>query len=78
MLIRDPELVKDVLIKDSASFHRNELAETFDAQRDPLLGFNPFLCENEKWRRGRNILNPLFTANKVRIYMFLFFCTIPV
>lgn len=65
VLIRDPELIKDVLIKDAFSFHRNEMAGMFDPNKDPMLAWNPFLCENEKWKRGRNIFNSMFTGNKV-------------
>lgn len=67
IVLRDPELIKDILIKDAYSFNSNEAASVFDSKKDPLLSWNPFVCSGDKWRRGRNILNPLFTANKVII-----------
>jgi cytochrome P450 len=67
VMIRDPELIKEVLIKNFPSFQENDFA--FDEKLDPLLAHNPFLVTDEKWRESRGLLSPLFTTNKVK-YLF--------
>lgn len=37
----DPDLIKDVLIKDHYHFHNNE--QNFNKRFDPLMMFNPFI-----------------------------------
>ena len=44
--MRDPELVKTVLVKDFASFHDNDVE--IDPEVDPLFGKNPFVLRGEK------------------------------
>lgn len=69
IVLRDPELIKDVLIKDFMSFDKND---TFiDGKRDPLLKHNPFFLTGEEWKRSRNLLVPLFTASKVLLLMLM-------
>lgn len=63
IVLRDPDLIKDVLIKDCSSFHANDIH--LDKKHDPLLATNPFLTTDEDWKRGRSILVPIFSANKV-------------
>lgn len=63
--INDPDLIKDVLIKDHFSFHVNE--QNFNKRYDPLTYPNPFVATNEQWRKGRNALTPLLTKFKVNI-----------
>ena len=40
LLLRDPELVKAVLVKDFAKFHDNSFE--IDIKVDPMFGINPF------------------------------------
>ena len=63
VVLRDPDLIKDVLIKDFNSFHQNDMF--VDEKADPLLANNPFVVTGERWKRSRNMLAPLFTASKV-------------
>jgi len=67
IMVRDPDLIKDILIKDFPSFSENDFG--FDEKEDPLLSSNPFILKDEKWRSARSILAPLFTANKVKIFL---------
>jgi cytochrome P450 len=67
VMVRDPELVKEVLVKNFPSFQENDFA--FDETIDPLLAHNPFLVTDDKWRESRALLSPLFTTNKVK-YLF--------
>jgi hypothetical protein len=46
LLIRDPEIVKSVLVKDFNSFHDNDVE--LDPDVDPLFGRNPFLLTGER------------------------------
>jgi len=45
LLVREPEIVKSVLIKDFASFHDNDIES---ADVDPIFGRNPFLLTGER------------------------------
>lgn len=62
--LRDPDLVKDVLIKDHFSFHVNE--QDFSEKFDPLMAHNPFVATHDSWRKARTVLTPLLTLFKVR------------
>ena len=46
LLIRDPEIVKNVLVKDFSRFHDNYIESGLDA--DPLFGRNPFVLTGER------------------------------
>ena len=46
IMVRDPELVKTVLVKDFSSFHDNDIE--LDPEVDPLFGRNPFILRGEK------------------------------
>jgi hypothetical protein len=46
VLIRDPELIKTVLIKEFNSFHDNDVES--DPEVDPLFGRNPFVLNGER------------------------------
>ena len=46
LLIRDPEIVKSVLVKDFNSFHDNDIESGPDV--DPLFGRNPFVLTGER------------------------------
>jgi hypothetical protein len=46
LIIRDPELIKDILVRDFTSFHDNEIQIDIDA--DPMFGRNPFVLRGER------------------------------
>ena len=46
LFIRDPEIVKSILVKDFNSFHDNNFVSLLDV--DPLLGRNPFFLAGER------------------------------
>lgn len=64
LVLRDPELIKDVCIKNFDHFtdHRNFVPD--DA--DPLFGRMVFFLKGEKWREMRNTLTPSFTGSKMK------------
>ncbi|RZC42249.1 p450 domain containing protein, partial [Asbolus verrucosus] len=67
LILRDPDLIKQITVKDFAHFlnHQNLIPE--DA--DPLWSKNLFSLNNQKWRDMRSTLSPVFTSNKMK-YMF--------
>lgn len=62
VLIRDPEIIRSVLIKDFSSFYHRGLY--CDEEVDPLTG-NLLFLNGEKWRNLRTKLSPAFTSGKV-------------
>ncbi|KOC61105.1 Cytochrome P450 9e2 [Habropoda laboriosa] len=64
VLIRDPELIKEVAIKSFGHFpdHRSFVTEDMD----PIFGRNVFSLRGDQWREMRNTLSPSFTANKMK------------
>jgi len=67
VLLRDPELIKDVMVKDFESFPDHQ--SFFDENVDPLFGKNIFFLRGDRWREMRNTLSPSFTASKMK-FMF--------
>lgn len=64
LLIRDPELVKRILIQDFAFFHsRGMLPDKKDVQ--PLLR-NLFTVEGDYWKLVRQRMTPTFTSGKLK------------
>lgn len=63
ILIRDPEVVRQVFIKDFTTFHDRGLY--CDEQRDPLSG-HLFSLPGDKWRKMRAKLSPTFTSGKLK------------
>jgi len=46
LLIRDPEIIKSVLVKEFNSFHDNDIESVADV--DPVFGRNPFVLTGER------------------------------
>ncbi|XP_021924075.1 cytochrome P450 6k1-like isoform X2 [Zootermopsis nevadensis] len=64
LLIRDPELMKHILLKDFAYFPGK--GNHPDLKKDPL-SYNLFNLEGEKWKYIRTKLTPAFTPGKLKI-----------
>ncbi|XP_067000662.2 cytochrome P450 6j1 [Anabrus simplex] len=64
LLLRDPDLIKKILVNDFASFHENALLIT--KELDPLLAKSPFFSKGEQWRETRTILSPSFTSGRLK------------
>lgn len=65
LVLRDPDIIKDVLIKDHYSFHKNDLK--LSEKVDPVLATNPFFSAGEEWRYARKTIAPAFSTNRVRL-----------
>lgn len=63
-LIRDPELVKKILVSDFNYFVNRYVQVT--ASTDPLIGHELSNLKTDDWRRVRTILTPMFTSLKFR------------
>ncbi|XP_011150780.2 cytochrome P450 9e2-like [Harpegnathos saltator] len=65
VLLRDPELIKDVMVKDFEHFPDHK---TFSNEEvDPLFGKNVFSLRGNRWKEMRNTLSPSFTASKMKV-----------
>lgn len=67
IFIKDPELIKRVLVKDFNSFSDRY---SFAGDSDPL-GTNMFHVDNPKWKLLRRKLSPFFTSGKLKAAFYL-------
>lgn len=65
LLIRDLDLVKDILVTKFNTFNKNEFA--LDPEIDPLVSVNPFLIPGDEWKKTRGQLSPLFLPRRILI-----------
>ncbi|XP_076275228.1 cytochrome P450 9e2-like isoform X2 [Rhynchophorus ferrugineus] len=64
LVLRDPELIKQITVKDFDHFtdHRSFV----DPDADPLWGRNLFSLKGQKWREMRATLSGSFTGSKMK------------
>ncbi|XP_014476505.1 PREDICTED: cytochrome P450 9e2-like [Dinoponera quadriceps] len=62
-LVRDPELLKDILVKDFEKFHDRR---PFGDVNDPLMNKNLFSLQGSKWQGIRTLISPAFTGHKMK------------
>ncbi|XP_012529711.2 cytochrome P450 9e2-like [Monomorium pharaonis] len=63
-LVRDPELIKSILVKDFEAFQNRR---GFSDLSDPLFAKNLFSLRGEEWRNVRTLLSPSFTSSKMKM-----------
>lgn len=63
LLITDPKLVQDIMVRDFSSFTDRVLPT--DEEKDPLNG-NLFSTYGQRWRDLRTKLTPTFTSGKLK------------
>jgi cytochrome P450 len=68
LLIRDPELVKNILVKDFQSFMDHILS--FEEKFDPLFANGLPALKGQAWRNLRTNLTPVFTSSKIKMMFF--------
>jgi cytochrome P450 family 6 len=74
LLLRDPELVKSVLVKDANIFADRII--TVNSNLDPMLGKSLFTIKGKRWRQVRTKLTPVFTSGKMKTMFYLVnFCS---
>lgn len=64
ILLRDPELIKRVLIKDFNCFYERHTSG--NPNHDPVGANNMFQVRNPKWRILRQKISPVFTSGKMK------------
>ncbi|XP_068631922.1 probable cytochrome P450 9f2 [Battus philenor] len=67
ILIRDPEIIKHITVKDFDHFVNHKAFVPEDVE--PLFGASLLLMKDEKWRDMRTTLSPAFTGSKMRQLM---------
>lgn len=65
LIIRDPELIKTVLIKDFQSFLNNALQ--LHDELDPFMAKNPFFARDESWKFYRTHMVSNMSQKKLKI-----------
>lgn len=68
LLIREPELIKNIVVKDFNHFVDNDVP--MDKKVDPIFGRNPFVLRGTEWKTKRQQLTSHFTPGKVTIFFF--------
>lgn len=63
VMIRDPELQREVLVKAFMNFHTNDISIS---DKDELLKANPFFLVGEEWRQARAMFGTFFSASKIK------------
>jgi cytochrome P450 len=69
LLIRDVELVKNILVKDSQSFIDHML--TINEELDPFVSRGLLALKGQLWRQVRTSLSPVFTSGKMKMMFHL-------
>ncbi|XP_037026215.1 probable cytochrome P450 6g2 [Bradysia coprophila] len=64
ILVREPELVRRILIKDFQYFSNRHLGA--DPDHDPISGLNLFQTKYTQWRDMRTKMSPIFTSGKMK------------
>lgn len=67
VIIRDPELIKDIAVKHFENFSDHQ--SFIDEKIDPIFGKNVLSLKGDRWREMRSTLSPSFTSNKMK-FMF--------
>jgi len=69
LLIRDVELVKNILVKDFHNFM--DRIFSFEDKSDPLLAKMISILKSQLWRHLRTNLTPVFTSRKMKMMFYL-------
>nr|CAD7459066.1 unnamed protein product [Timema tahoe] len=64
LIIRDPELIKHILLKEF--HHFTDRFATADEKIDPMGGKNIFLIKGSRWRHLRSNLSTTFSSGKLK------------
>lgn len=65
LLVRDPELIKQITVKDFDHF--SDHVQMMPTDHDKMWSQNLFTMRGEKWRDMRATLSPAFTGSKMKL-----------
>lgn len=65
LVIQDPDMIKQIGVKDFENFVNHQLFATSDA--DELFVHSLFLMKDQRWKDMRGTLSPAFTGSKMRM-----------
>lgn len=68
ILVTDPILTKEILIKNFTHFYNNEVSDMVSFNSDNLLARNPFFQKSDTWKSSRSELVPGFTINRIKTF----------
>lgn len=69
ILLRDPDLIKKIMIKDFNSFSQRHTGA--DPEVDPIAAKSLFQVKNPPWRTIRTKLSPVFTSCKIKQMLYM-------
>uniref|UniRef100_A0A182UV25 Cytochrome P450 n=1 Tax=Anopheles merus TaxID=30066 RepID=A0A182UV25_ANOME len=64
LVLRDPELIKQILIKDAAFFCNRSMST--DQHGDPIGYYNLLMIKNPPWKQLRSYLTPSLSLSKIK------------
>ncbi|CAG9823199.1 unnamed protein product [Phaedon cochleariae] len=64
LLVRDPDLIKCITLKDFPSFQNNDIFA--DKSIDPIFARNPFALRGNEWKTKRAQLTNCFSSGKIK------------
>uniref|UniRef100_A0A182R2X8 Cytochrome P450 n=1 Tax=Anopheles funestus TaxID=62324 RepID=A0A182R2X8_ANOFN len=64
LVLRDPELIKQVLVKDAAFFLNRSMST--DSHGDPIGYYNLLMIKNPPWKQLRSYLTPSLSLSKIK------------
>ncbi|XP_058829307.1 cytochrome P450 6g1-like isoform X1 [Topomyia yanbarensis] len=64
LVLRDPELIKQVFIKDAVYFTNRHMST--DHRSDPIGYYNLLMIKNPHWKQLRTFLTPSLSLNKIK------------
>lgn len=67
LVLRSPELIKKILIKDFALFSNRNFGA--DLKADPMAANSLFIMKNPDWKALRIQLTPVFTSGKMKMML---------
>ncbi|XP_066961972.1 cytochrome P450 3A41-like [Macrobrachium rosenbergii] len=65
LYISDPEMIKQILVKDFDHFAQRQTFTSLH-KKDEAMSEMLFILNGEKWKRLRNIMTPTFTSGKLK------------
>ncbi|XP_059618983.1 probable cytochrome P450 28a5 [Phlebotomus argentipes] len=66
LMILQPDVAKDVLVKNFKHFSTNQFTDMMDKETDPIFARNPFMLRGDEWKEKRAEITPAFTSTRIK------------